>query len=76
MELTDQEGREVRILPDSLEIDKIKSLKQSYQLGILQPNLIGVFLKGECFKQLPSTNDPRHTDDAVSVAGATDGTEG
>ena len=30
----------------------------------------------ECVRQLPLTNDPRHSVDAGSAAGATDGTEG
>ena len=36
----------------------------------------GFYCSGECFKQLPITNDPRHSDDAGSLARATDGSQG
>ena len=36
----------------------------------------GFLLQGECFKQLPQSNDPRHSDNACSAARAADVTEG
>ena len=45
------------------------------QLTPIAPRQVRVFLlTGECFKQLPHTDDSRHTDDACSPAGDADGT--
>ena len=47
------------------------------QAQTISPAMSRVFYySGECFKQLPLTNDPRHTDDAGSAAGAADGAKG